>query len=89
MALSKEAKEAIMAEFKLHESDTGSPEVQIALLTERIKYLTEHLKIHKKDYHTKRGLLTIIGKRRNHLDYLKKIDVLRYRKILKALGLRK
>jgi len=89
MALSKEAKEAIMAEFKLHESDTGSPEVQIALLTERIKYLTEHLKIHKKDYHTKRGLLTIIGKRRNHLDYLKKIDVVRYRKILKALGLRK
>lgn len=89
MALSKEAKEAIMAEFKLHESDTGSPEVQIALLTERIKYLTEHLKIHKKDYHTKRGLLTIIGKRRNHLDYLKKIDIVRYRKILKALGLRK
>ena len=89
MALSKEAKEAIMAEFRLHESDTGSPEVQIALLTERIKYLTEHLKIHKKDYHTKRGLLTIIGKRRNHLDYLKKIDVVRYRKILKALGLRK
>ncbi len=89
MALSKEAKEAIMAEFKLHESDTGSPEVQIALLTERIKYLTEHLKIHKKDYHTKRGLLTIIGKRRNHLDYLKKIDIERYRKILKALGLRK
>jgi small subunit ribosomal protein S15 len=89
MALSKEAKEAIMAEFKLHESDTGSPEVQIALLTERIKYLTEHLKIHKKDYHTKRGLLTIIGKRRNHLDYLKKNDIERYRKILKALGLRK
>ncbi len=89
MALSKEAKEAIMAEFRLHESDTGSPEVQIALLTERIKYLTEHLKIHKKDYHTKRGLLTIIGKRRNHLDYLKKNDVVRYRKILKALGLRK
>ena len=89
MALKKEAKQAIMAEFKLHESDTGSPEVQIALLTERIKYLTEHLKIHKKDYHTKRGLLTIIGKRRNHLDYLKKNDIERYRKILKALGLRK
>ena len=79
MPLSSQAKEAIMAEFKLHDSDTGSPEVQIALLTERIKQISEHLKVHKKDFHTRRGLLTLIGKRRALLDYLIKVDINRYR----------
>ncbi|MDP8220548.1 MAG: 30S ribosomal protein S15 [Candidatus Stygibacter frigidus] len=89
MALSNEAKQAIMAEFKLHESDTGSPEVQIALLSYRIKEITEHLKVHPKDFHTRRGLLTLIGRRRSLLDYLTKIDITRYRKIIKTLGLRR
>ncbi|MDP8232660.1 MAG: 30S ribosomal protein S15 [Candidatus Zophobacter franzmannii] len=89
MALRKEAKVAIMAEFKLHESDTGSPEVQIALLSTRIKELTEHLKIHKKDYSTRRGLLMMIGKRRRLLNYLIKNDIERYRTIIKILGLRR
>ncbi|PID28106.1 MAG: 30S ribosomal protein S15 [Candidatus Cloacimonadota bacterium] len=89
MALSPEAKTAIMAEFKLHDSDTGSPEVQIALLSNRIKLITEHLKIHQKDYHTRRNLLKLIGQRRRLLDYLTKKDITRYRKIIKALGLRR
>ncbi|MCK5050840.1 MAG: 30S ribosomal protein S15 [Candidatus Cloacimonetes bacterium] len=89
MALNTEAKMAIMAEFKLHDSDTGSPEVQVALLTTRIKEITEHLKIHKKDYHTRRGLLKLIGQRRRLLDYIMKKDIVRYRKLIKALGLRK
>ena len=89
MGLKPEAKAAIMAEFRLHDSDTGSPEVQIALYTQRIKDLTEHLKLHKKDYHSRRGLLTIIGKRRRLLDYLIKIDIERYRTIIKKLGIRK
>jgi small subunit ribosomal protein S15 len=89
MALSKKAKEAIMAEYKLHDSDTGSPEVQIALISERIKALTEHLKVHSKDFSTRRGLLKLIGQRRNLLDYLIKIDIQRYRKIIKSLGLRR
>ncbi len=89
MALSKEAKLAIMEEFKLHDSDTGSPEVQVALLTHRIKDITEHLKVHKKDFHTRRGLLKLIGKRRRLLDYLKEKDIERYRKLIKALGIRK
>ncbi|NQT65445.1 MAG: 30S ribosomal protein S15 [FCB group bacterium] len=89
MALNTEAKMAIMAEFKLHDSDTGSPEVQVALLTTRIKEITEHLKIHKKDYHTRRGLLKLIGQRRRLLDYLMKKDIKRYRKVIKTLGLRK
>ncbi|MCD6176868.1 MAG: 30S ribosomal protein S15 [Candidatus Cloacimonadota bacterium] len=89
MALNTEAKKAIMAEFKLHDSDTGSPEVQVALLTTRIKEITEHLKIHKKDYHTRRGLLKLIGQRRRLLDYIMKKDIVRYRKLIKALGLRK
>ena len=72
MSLNTEAKMAIMAEFKLHDSDTGSPEVQVALLTTRIKEITEHLKIHKKDYHTRRGLLKLIGQRRRLLDYIMK-----------------
>jgi small subunit ribosomal protein S15 len=89
MALKKEAKQAIMAEFKLHDSDTGSPEVQVALLTTRIKEITEHLKVHKKDFHTRRGLLKLIGQRRRLLDYIAKKDIERYRKLIAALGLRK
>ncbi len=89
MALTQEAKKAIMAEFKLHDSDTGSPEVQVALLTERIKEITEHLKVHKKDFHTRRGLLKLIGQRRRLLDYMQDKDIERYRKIIKTLGLRK
>ena len=89
MALTQEAKKAIMAEFKLHDSDTGSPEVQIALLTQRIKDITEHLKVHKKDFHTRRGLLKLIGQRRRLLDYMQNKDIERYRKLIKTLGLRK
>jgi len=89
MPLKPEAKQAIMAEFKLHESDTGSPEVQIALLTQRIKDITEHLKEHPKDFSTRRGLLKLIGQRRRLLDYLKKKDITRYRNLIKALGIRK
>ncbi|HNX02930.1 MAG: 30S ribosomal protein S15 [Candidatus Cloacimonas sp.] len=89
MPLKPEAKEAIMAEFKLHESDTGSPEVQVALLTQRIKDITEHLKIHEKDFSSRRGLLKLIGQRRRLLDYLKKKDITRYRNLIKALGIRK
>lgn len=89
MALKNEAKAAIMVAHKLHDSDTGSPEVQIALLSERIKQITEHLKVHKKDFHTRRGLLKLIGQRRALLDYLTKNDITRYRAIIKALGLRK
>ncbi len=89
MALSTEAKLAVMAEYKLHDLDTGSPEVQIAIMTKRIQELTEHLKVHKKDYSSRRGLLVIIGKRRRLLNYLIKIDIERYRKIIKALGIRK
>ncbi len=89
MPLTPEAKQAIMAEFKLHESDTGSPEVQVALLTQRIKDITEHLKEHPKDFSTRRGLLKLIGQRRRLLDYLKKKDIARYRELIKALNLRK
>jgi small subunit ribosomal protein S15 len=89
MALNQEAKSAIVAEFKLHDSDTGSPEVQVALLTQRIKDITEHLKLHKKDFHSRRGLLMLIGKRRRLLDYIQNKDIKRYRKLIKTLGLRK
>ncbi|NLW18612.1 MAG: 30S ribosomal protein S15 [Candidatus Cloacimonetes bacterium] len=89
MALDPAAKTAIMAEFKLHESDTGSPEVQIALLTRRIKDITEHLKEHKKDFSTRRGLLKLIGQRRRLLDYLKRKDINRYREVIKALEIRR
>jgi len=89
MGLKPEAKTAIMAEFKLHDSDTGSPEVQVALLSQRIKDLTEHLKVHKKDFHSRRGLLKIIGQRRRLLNYIMKTDIERYRKLISALGLRK
>ena len=76
-------------QHKIHDSDTGSPEVQIALMTERITHLTEHLKMHKKDHHSRRGLLMIVGRRRRMLDYVKNIDVERYRKIVKDQGLRR
>jgi small subunit ribosomal protein S15 len=75
--------------FRQHESDTGSPEVQIALLTDRINHLTEHLKMHKKDHHSRRGLLMLVGKRRRFLDYLKNNDVERYRSLIAELGLRR
>jgi len=89
MALTHEAKQAVMAEFKLHDSDTGSPEVQVALITNRINQITGHLKLHKKDFHSRRGLLMLIGQRRRLLDYLQKKDVNRYRELIKSLGLRK
>ncbi len=89
MAQSAVSKSEIIEKFKTHASDTGSSEVQIALLTDRIKYLTEHFKVHKKDHHSRQGLLKLVGQRRSLLDYLKKKDVNQYRTILKELGLRK
>ena len=89
ISMLKEEKQAIMAEYALHEGDTGSPEVQIALLTKRINDLTEHLKIHKKDHHSRRGLLMMVGQRRSLLGYLKKVDIERYRYIIGRLGIRK
>ncbi|MBT3257137.1 MAG: 30S ribosomal protein S15 [Deltaproteobacteria bacterium] len=83
------AKKEILDRFKLHEKDTGSPEVQIALLTSRIKYLTEHFKVHKKDHHSRRGLLKLVGQRRRLLNYLKKRDLEKYRTLIKDLGIRK
>ena len=82
-------KNEIIAKFATHEGDTGSPEVQIALLTQRINHLNEHLKEHKQDNHSRRGLLKMVGKRRGLLDYLKAKDIARYRAIIEALGLRK
>lgn len=85
----KDEKNAIIKEYAQHEGDTGSPEVQIALLTKRINDLTEHLKVHKKDHHSRRGLLKMVGQRRNLLNYLTKIDIERYRSIIAKLGIRK
>ena len=85
----KDVKDAIIKEYATHEGDTGSPEVQIALLTNRINELTEHLKVHKNDHHSRRGLLKMVGHRRNLLAYLQKVDIERYRSIVKRLGLRK
>ena len=82
-------KGATIEEHRLHDTDTGSPEVQIALLTDRINHLTEHLKVHKKDHHSRRGLLMLVGRRRRLLDYVKKNDVERYRAIIAKLGLRR
>ena len=87
--MTKERKQEIINTYKREEKDTGSPEVQIALLTERINELTEHLKVHKKDNHSRRGLLKMVGKRRNLLNYLAKKDLNRYREIVSKLGLRK
>ena len=89
MALTKEVKSAIVKEYQRDAKDTGSVEVQVAILTEEIKVLTEHLKEHIHDFHSKRGLLQKVGKRRSLLDYLKKTDVLRYRELISKLGLRK
>ncbi len=87
--MTKEEKTQIMQAYATHEGDTGSPEVQIAVLTKRINDLTEHLKIHAKDHHSRRGLLKMVGHRRNLLAYLQKVDIERYRAIVKKLGLRK
>ena len=89
MSLTKEAKQEATKKFGKHETDTGSPEVQIALLTERITYLTEHFKTHIKDHHSRRGLLRMVSKRRRLLDYLKRVSLERYRKVVGALSLRK
>ena len=87
--MTKERKQEIINEFKRSENDTGSPEVQIALLTERINELTEHLKIHKKDNHSRRGMLKMVGERRNMSRYLSELDIERYRALIEKLGLRK
>ena len=87
--LTQEAKQEIIEKFAVHEGDTGSPEVQIAVLTARITYLTEHLKEHKKDHHSRRGLLKMVGHRRRLLAYLNKKDIERYRAIIEKLGIRK
>ena len=89
MVFASKDKKKIIDRFKQHEDDTGSPEVQIGLLTHRISYLTEHLKVHKKDHHSRRGLLMLVGKRRRLLNYVKDNDVKRYRGIIEALGLRR
>ncbi len=89
MSLTKENKENIINSYRIHASDTGSPEVQIALLSERISYLTEHLKTHKKDHSSRRGLLKIVGKRRRLIDYLRVYNTDRYREVISKLGIRK
>ncbi len=89
MVQTSEIKKELITQYKLHETDTGSPEVQIGLLTHRIAYLTEHLKVHKKDHHSRRGLLVLVGRRRRHLNYVKNNDVKRYRSIIKNMGLRR
>lgn len=89
MVLTAESKKDIIDRFKLHEKDTGSPEVQIALLSSRIKYLTDHFEIHKKDNHSRRGLLKLVGQRRRLINYLKKKDEEKYRTVIKQLGIRK
>ena len=89
MVLTTEDKKELIEKYKLHDSDTGSPEVQIGLLSHRIQYLTEHLKVHKKDHHSRRGLLMLVGRRRRLLNYVKQNDVQRYRTIIETLGLRR
>lgn len=89
MALARDAKQAVIDKFKLHENDTGSPEVQIAILTQRINELSRHLQVHKKDHHSRRGLYKMIGKRRGLLNYLQSKDVDRYRALIEELGLRR
>ncbi len=89
MAITQERKQALISEFKTHDTDTGSPEVQIAVLTEQINNLNEHLRTHKKDHHSRRGLLKMVGKRRNLLTYLRNKDVTRYRDLINKLGLRR
>lgn len=89
MALSTEEKKAVLAEYGVHETDTGSPEAQIALLTRRIQQLTEHLKTHQHDHHSRRGLLLLVGRRRRLLKYIAKVDIARYRSLIERLGLRR
>lgn len=89
MSVTKEQKHNIIESHRVHESDTGSPEIQVALLTERINQLTEHFKVHKKDHHSRRGLLKMVGKRRRLLEYLKGKSVERYQRLIRELGLRK
>lgn len=89
MVFTSNEKKKLIEQFKVHEDDTGSPEVQVGLLTHRIAYLTEHLKIHKKDHHSRRGLLILVGRRRRLLNYVKNKDVKRYRAIIETLGLRR
>ncbi len=89
MALLKEAKATLIQQYQQHEKDSGSPEVHIAVLTNRITYLTEHFKTHKKDHHSRRGLLQLVGRRRRLLDYLRGVEEARYRAIIDRLGIRK
>lgn len=89
MPLNREVKESLINEFRRHENDTGSPEVQIALLTQRINDLTEHLKVHRKDFHSRRGLYKLIGQRRGLLNYLERTDIERYRQVIERLRLRR
>ena len=89
MAFTKDRKTGIIGEYKTHDGDTGSPEVQVALLSERINYLTEHFKVHAKDHHSRRGLLKLVGQRRRLLDYLKRSDAERYTTLIGRLGLRR
>jgi small subunit ribosomal protein S15 len=89
MALVTEQKQEVVQKYRRHDKDTGSPEVQVALITERITYLTEHFKTHKKDHHSRRGLLKLVGQRRRLLDYLRTVDQNRYKVVIEQLGLRK
>jgi small subunit ribosomal protein S15 len=89
VALSTEQKKTILAEYGVHDNDTGSPEAQVAMLTKRISDLTEHLKVHKHDHHSRRGLLLLVGRRRRLLNYLTKVDIERYRSLIQRLGLRR
>ena len=89
MALTKERKTELIDGYRVHEGDTGSPEVQVAILSERISYLTEHFKVHAKDHHSRRGLLQLVGQRRRLLDYLKRKDSARYADLIRRLGIRK
>ena len=89
MALSTEQKKTILTEYGVHDTDTGSPEAQVAMLTKRISDLTEHLKVHKHDHHSRRGLLLLVGRRRRLLNYVMKVDIERYRALIQRLGLRR
>ena len=89
MALNTEQKQEIIDRYRLHDADTGSPEVQVAILSERISYLTDHFKVHAKDHHSRRGLIKLVGQRRRLLNYLKNKDIERYRALIEQLGLRK
>lgn len=89
MVMTTEQKGEIVSGYRTHDTDTGSPEVQVAILTERIKYLTEHFKTHQKDHHSRRGLLKLVGQRRRLLDYLRKKDFNRYKELIERLGIRK